>query len=398
MTELHIVSISPVPVATARPTASALPRAAAARNGTPQPNASPFQDALLLELGLGLDRPFPPDSGVTSAAADVGSALEPDADAAQSAAAAEAPLELALAGLPPLPSALASLLPPPASAVVPLSPAFTPSATGRAGLAPDPHKDPPVQTSATQEAELQSPFGPVAAKLAVPGKFSTVAAGDDVNASAAQKSELRLSISPAAVGSAMPGTFSPGAEREIRRDVAVDIGLPDRHRAAPPPSTAIHTGSAAPAQATQAPVAVLEARVAEHGWDQALGDKLIWMAGHRQQVAELHLNPPDLGPLKITLTLNHDQASAQFVSAHAPVREAIEAALPRLREMLADSGITLGDASVSTDAFREQAQPQHQPRAYPAAPAAAAAAADADSVTRGERLLRRSHGLVDTFA
>lgn len=394
MTELHIVSISPVPVATARPTASALPRAAAARNGTPQPNASPFQDALLLELGLGLDGPFLPDSGVASAAADVGSALEPDADAAQPAAAAEAPLELALAGLPPLPSALAWLLPPPACAVVPLSPAFTPSATGRARLAPDPHKDPLVQTSATQVAELQSPFGPVAANLAVPGKFSTVAAGDDVNASAAQKSEPRLSISSAAVGSAIPGTFSPGAEREIRRDVAVDIGLPDRHRSAPPPSTAIHTGSAVPAQATQAPVAVLEARVAEHGWDQALGDKLIWMAGHRQQVAELHLNPPDLGPLKITLTLNHDQASAQFVSAHAPVREAIEAALPRLREMLADSGITLGDASVSTDAFREQAQPQHQPRAHPAPPAAAAAGA----VTRGERLLPRSRGLVDTFA
>ena len=132
----------------------------------------------------------------------------------------------------------------------------------------------------------------------------------------------------------------------------------------------------------------------EHGWDQALGDKLVWMAGQKQQVAELHLNPPELGPLKITLTLNHDQASAQFVSEHAAVRDALETAMPRLREMLADSGITLGNTSVSTDAFREPAQ--HEPHARPAP--TIAAAADPDAVARGERPLRSVHGLVDTFA
>jgi flagellar hook-length control protein FliK len=135
--------------------------------------------------------------------------------------------------------------------------------------------------------------------------------------------------------------------------------------------------------------------VGERGWDQGLGDKLVWMASQKHQVAELHLNPPDLGPLKITLTLDHDQASAQFVSAHASVREAIEAAMPRLREMLADGGITLGNTSVSTDSFREQAQ--HEPRAYQA-PSAAPAAADSGAGTRGEHRLRRAHGLVDTFA
>lgn len=71
--------------------------------------------------------------------------------------------------------------------------------------------------------------------------------------------------------------------------------------------------------------------------------------------------------------------------------------MPRLREMLADSGITLGNTSVGTDAFREQAQPQQESRAYAAAPAAAAA--DPGAVARGEQLLlRRARGLVDTFA
>jgi flagellar hook-length control protein FliK len=202
----------------------------------------------------------------------------------------------------------------------------------------------------------------------------------------------------AAADFAARGNFPLSSEGELRRETAFDASLPQRGQAAPAQLAAIHPGSIAmaPAQGAQAPVAALETRVGERGWDQGLGDRLIWMAGHKRQVAELHLNPPDLGPLKITLTLNDDQASAQFVSAHAAVREAIESAMPRLREMLADSGITLGNASVSTDAFREQAQPQREPRAYPGANAAAAA--DPGGVTRGERALRQSRGLVDTFA
>jgi flagellar hook-length control protein FliK len=158
----------------------------------------------------------------------------------------------------------------------------------------------------------------------------------------------------------------------------------------------IYVGSVPPDQITQAPAAALEARVGERGWDQGLGDKLVWMASHGQQVAELHLNPPDLGSLKITITLANDQASAQFVSTHLTVREAIETAMPRLREMLADSGITLGNTSVSADAFREQPQAQHEPRAYAAK--SGSAIVDLGVVTGGTQLLHQSRGLVDTFA
>ena len=142
-------------------------------------------------------------------------------------------------------------------------------------------------------------------------------------------------------------------------------------------------------------MAVIDAPVGERGWDQGLGDKLSWMATNKHQVAELHLNPPDLGPLKVTLTLNHEHASAQFVSAHSQVRDAIETAMPRLREMLANNGITLGDTNVAADSFREPAQQQQEPRAYSNAPTAMPA--DPGSVSRGELLLRRARGMVDTF-
>lgn len=95
-------------------------------------------------------------------------------------------------------------------------------------------------------------------------------------------------------------------------------------------------------------------KVGSAEWGGAVGDKVLWMASQSRQVAELHLNPPNLGPLEVRLTINNDQASAMFVSHHAAVREAIEAALPRLREMLADNGIMLGNTTVGSESFSQQ--------------------------------------------
>ena len=124
-----------------------------------------------------------------------------------------------------------------------------------------------------------------------------------------------------------------------------------------------------------------------------MGEKVLWMTGQQLQVAELHLNPPELGPLQITLTMNNDQASAQFVSQHASVREAIEAAMPRLREMLAEGGITLGNTNVGAESFREQAQ--HDARSHLPRGAAQAELGGTFGLTQS---LRHARGLVDIFA
>ncbi|TCV90776.1 flagellar hook-length control protein FliK [Sulfurirhabdus autotrophica] len=101
-------------------------------------------------------------------------------------------------------------------------------------------------------------------------------------------------------------------------------------------------------------VATVDPKVGAPGWDNALGQKIAWIATQTQKTAELHLNPPNLGPLEVRLTIANDQTTAQFVSHHPAVRDAIEAALPRLREMLADNGLTLGDVSVSSQSFSQQ--------------------------------------------
>lgn len=99
---------------------------------------------------------------------------------------------------------------------------------------------------------------------------------------------------------------------------------------------------------------VVVPRVGSVEWGGAVGEKILWMANQNHQVAELHLNPPNLGPLEVRLTVSNDQVSALFVSHHSAVREAIETAMPRLREMMADNGIMLGNTMVSAESFSQQ--------------------------------------------
>jgi flagellar hook-length control protein FliK len=84
-----------------------------------------------------------------------------------------------------------------------------------------------------------------------------------------------------------------------------------------------------------------------------LGEKVVWLAGRQGQVAELSLNPPQMGAVEVRLSLSGGEAGAQFFSASPAVREAIEAALPKLRELMAQAGINLGEAQVRDEAFMQ---------------------------------------------
>jgi len=89
--------------------------------------------------------------------------------------------------------------------------------------------------------------------------------------------------------------------------------------------------------------------VGSNAWNQALGQKITLMVGATQQTATLSLNPPDLGPLQVVLNIHKDSADATFIAAQPEVRQALEAALPRLREMMNEAGVQLGQANVSSN-------------------------------------------------
>jgi len=88
------------------------------------------------------------------------------------------------------------------------------------------------------------------------------------------------------------------------------------------------------------------------------------MAASKLQQAELSLNPPDLGPLKIILSLNQDQANATFITAQPEVRQALEASMPKLRDMMNDAGMQLAGFNVQTQSSPSgQGQGQGQQQA-----------------------------------
>ncbi len=90
-------------------------------------------------------------------------------------------------------------------------------------------------------------------------------------------------------------------------------------------------------------------------WRDEIGQKLTWMISHHRQQAELMLNPTHLGLIEVTLVLDGNQASASFNSPHPGVRESLENSIARLRETLADAGITLGQTHVGAESRRHSA-------------------------------------------
>jgi len=93
----------------------------------------------------------------------------------------------------------------------------------------------------------------------------------------------------------------------------------------------------------------------DQNWSTDFGQKIVWLASNDKQSAQLTLNPPQMGPIEISITVDKGNATASFASANSDVREAIETALPRLREMFANAGIQLGQTNVGAESFQQQA-------------------------------------------
>ena len=138
-------------------------------------------------------------------------------------------------------------------------------------------------------------------------------------------------------------------------------------------------------------------------WSNEFSQKIVWMCTQQNQIAELHLNPADLGPLNVTLKISNDQLTAQFTSPHIAVREAIESAMPKLREVLADNGIMLNNASVSDQSPRDrgaEGYTNQDSRAIkqPETPVNTGNDKSFTNIPTPLSPSRRHHGILDTFA
>lgn len=82
-------------------------------------------------------------------------------------------------------------------------------------------------------------------------------------------------------------------------------------------------------------------------WVQDLGTRVEWLQDMKVSSAELQLHPAELGALEIRIETGNDTTTVSFVTDNAAAREIIEDTLPKLREMLANQGMQLGQSQVS---------------------------------------------------
>jgi flagellar hook-length control protein FliK len=98
--------------------------------------------------------------------------------------------------------------------------------------------------------------------------------------------------------------------------------------------------------------------VGEAGWARAVGEQVAWHVSQNIQSASLRLNPQHLGPMEMQVQMDGDKATLAFTSHHALVRDALESALPRLREMFAAGGLEIVDVNVSDKNTSERDEQQ----------------------------------------
>ena len=78
-----------------------------------------------------------------------------------------------------------------------------------------------------------------------------------------------------------------------------------------------------------------------------LQERVSSMLSISNKEAEIRLDPPEMGSMQIRIRSDAEQAQINFVVQNQQAKEALEQSMPRLREMLAEQGIDLGESTIS---------------------------------------------------
>lgn len=119
-----------------------------------------------------------------------------------------------------------------------------------------------------------------------------------------------------------------------------------------------HVQATEGSEGSRSPMRLDLTRLLQPGGERELTDQIRMLARAQGGRTEVKLHPPQLGTLDVRLNVDGDRATVQFISANPVTREVLEAAMPRLRESLAQSGLTLEDATVSDQAAEEREDQQ----------------------------------------
>jgi hypothetical protein len=94
-------------------------------------------------------------------------------------------------------------------------------------------------------------------------------------------------------------------------------------------------------------------------WPNVFSSSIARLATEQITEATLTVTPSDLGTINIEIALEGNRVSLNFTAENGQVREAVNASLPVLQDMLEQSGLSLGQSSVGQEAPRDTNRTQH---------------------------------------
>ena len=96
------------------------------------------------------------------------------------------------------------------------------------------------------------------------------------------------------------------------------------------------------------------------GWSEDLGEQILWMNNKGNTRRRTQAESSASWPISVRIDVNQDQATIMFTAQHADVKEAIEASIPKLREMLVTQQLNLVNVNISQNSTPDQGRPQSQ--------------------------------------
>ncbi len=145
--------------------------------------------------------------------------------------------------------------------------------------------------------------------------------------------------------------------------------------------------ASAPSDAGATPTLKVNAALDGANFPQGLAERVSWVVDNNLNGAKLQVNPPQLGPIELQITVQGDHAQVWMSTHSAVTRDALESSVPKLREMLGAQGFGDVRVDISQRSFQERSAyaPPYEwlPPSDRAEPRAAAASSTAARISLG---------------
>lgn len=214
-------------------------------------------------------------------------------------------------------------------------------------------KEKPDTLSSTENTMLTASQLAALDKQNAAGRAVNLTANKEATSQIREARLDRLSQEAVTPNLADPRNFNHQTPAQPLANPASDT-LPDATHANANANPAVGTLAASnQAQASASPLISIGTSFYHPGWSQAMSQQLATQASlfFRQQangthIAQMRLDPPELGPIKVSISIQDGVAQAAFVASNAAVRQALENSLADLHQALQEKGLSLGQAHV----------------------------------------------------